>query len=218
MYTIYSLIPQGYKGNLFEVQPEKGFHFIDLFHHVLLKPDTVQGDTFITALTNSFNLFHLGTNNEGAIDCIAKLPVLIKSSVYGDELIIETDSTDQSAQVKITAGNPAYDKSFILIKPGRRHLKISETFGRFEGKFVIQLLKDGELSDETIVQINTGTPRRISDVIKTSSKRLIPEDMVKIPSGNLNFMKLMGMNLFLIQLRTLTVISECLLFLWIVFL
>lgn len=187
VYTVYSLIPQGYKGNLFEVRPENGFHFVDLFRHTLLKPDTVQGKIFIEAQTSAFDHVDLGTNNEGAIDCIAKLPALIKSFVYGDELTIETDSTAELSKVKITAGNPAYDKPFILVSPGKRRLKISETFGRFEGKFVIQLLKDGELADETVVQVNPGTPRRISGVKKIYSKGSMPEDMVKIPAGRFLF-------------------------------
>lgn len=186
LYTVYSIIPQGYTGNLFEVQRKEAYHFVDLWHHKLVEPAAEQNRSFIEVKTSSFDKSALGTNNEGAVDCIAQLPVLIKASLNGDELMIETNAAE-SATIKITAGNPAYDKPCVMVKPGKQKLRISETFGRFEGKFVIQVLRNGELLDETIVQIKPGTPRRISSIQKTALTNAAPAGMVQIPSGQFTF-------------------------------
>jgi len=213
IYTIYSIIPQGYKGNLFYVQPKQGYHFVDLWHHKLLEPKMVRGETkpgaensiqsreifsryTIESETDAFNSKWLGTNNEGEVDCIAQLPELINAKINGDELRI---TANNGTTIRIWAGNPSYDKSPVefnrvndaakLINP----LRISELFGRYEGNIIIQLFDKNNLLDETIVTIAAGTPRLISKSGPNSIPIIgenptgNPDGMVAIPSGNFRF-------------------------------
>lgn len=185
IYTIYSELPEGYNGYLFNVKPEQGSHFVDLWHHRLLSPMQNNNAWWIEAETNSFNKKFLGTNNEGEVDCIAKLPVMINANRYGDVLTITTP--EKGDEVRIWAGRPSYNKRPLVLKPGKHVLSLSEKFGRFEGDFILQLMDKGILLDENIVTIPAGEPRRISVVHRTKTSAAIPSGMVKIPSGNFHF-------------------------------
>lgn len=185
LYTIYSIIPQGYKGSLFAVQPEEGTHFVDLWHHRLLVPRKQNGGWMIEARTEAFDAAYLGTNNEGAVDCIAQLPVILSAEINGDELRI--GSTRTKGEIRVWAGAPGYDKTPLVLPSVPHVLSASASFGRFEGDFVIQYLDDGILYDETVVTIKPGTPRRISMSAKTKPALLAPLHMVKIPAGKFLF-------------------------------
>lgn len=185
LYTIYSLLPAGYKGHLFTVQPEAGFHYVDLWNHKLVTPKEKNGQWYIEAQTDAFHAAELGTNNEGAVGCIARLPRLIDAHLNGDDLTLHT--RPGGAELRIWTGHPAYDKTPITLSPGSHHLRLNEHVGRFEGDIVIQLMKDGILLDEQVVTIVPGTSRRISQVVKTSSSTTVPEGMVQIPQGKFTF-------------------------------
>jgi len=216
IYTIYSVIPQGYKGNLFYVQPKQGYHFVDLWHHKLLEPKLVRGETkpgaensiqskeifsryTIEAETNAFNSKWLGTNNEGEVDCIAQLPQHIIATTRGDVLDV---SINAGSIIKIWAGNPTYEKTpfEIVVKEQFTNIKfgysvrLSKSFGRYEGPFIVQLFDNNNLIDETIVAIAPGEPRLIDqpfEVLPGFKGRKdsvnIPAGMVKIPSGKFTF-------------------------------
>ena len=190
IYTIYSIIPQGYKGNLFVVQPKSRFHFVDLWHHKLLQPSRVNDNLYIEVTTNSFHQEFLGTNNEGEVDCIAELPELIAAKLNGDELTV---NAAKGTILKIWSGRPDYSKKPLLLKMGRHIISVNDNFGRFEGDFIIQLFDKDILIDETIVTINAGVPRRIT---KPNTKLIwqkagvgpkIPAGMVMIPAGKFTF-------------------------------
>jgi formylglycine-generating enzyme required for sulfatase activity len=184
IYTVYSLHPQGYKGLLFEVQPKDGYHFVDLWHHKLLQPVSKDGKHLIEAETDAFNASYLGTNNEGEVDCIAQLPVLINAKLKGDRLYL---SADKGSELLVWAGHPSYEKTPLKLKPGKHTLQLHEKFGRFEGDFIIQLMQDGILLDETLVTIKPGDSRKISDVVTTPAASSTPKGMVKIPAGKFTF-------------------------------
>lgn len=183
IYTIYSIRPQGYKAPLFEVQPKQGYHFVDLWHHKLLSPVKRDVSWMITAETNAFNATYLGTNNEGEVDCVAQLPEVITASVYGDELKLKADKV---TGIKVWAGQPAYDKTALVLPPGEHHIKLSKQFGEYEGDVVIQCFDKDILTDETVVTIIPGTPRRISAIASTK-KQNNNSGMVKIPAGHFIF-------------------------------
>lgn len=185
IYTIYSVLPAGFKGKLFEVKPEQGKHFVDLWHHRLLRPEQVNGRWLIDAQTDAFNASDLGTNNEGQVDCIAELPILIKARMYGDELLLETPVTGDA--LRIWAGHPSYDKEPLTVKPGSHRLSISKYFNRFEGDIIIQLMKEGVLMDEYIVSIEPGSARRVSVAQVTRKQAETPQGMVLIPAGSFRF-------------------------------
>jgi formylglycine-generating enzyme required for sulfatase activity len=185
LYTIYSIRPQGFKGLLFEVRPEEQTHFVDLWHHKLLEPTEKDGKWWIEVQTEGFPEYELGTNNEGAVDCIAQLPIILKASLEGDLLSIQP--TRSSGLIRVWAGFPSYAKEPLELDAKNQQVKISDHFGRFEGDFVIQYLEDGILIDETIVHLKPGTPRRISKVEKTPSPKATPKDMIRIPGGVFQF-------------------------------
>jgi gamma-glutamyl hercynylcysteine S-oxide synthase len=180
MYTIYSIRPQGYQGYLFDVEPEKGYHFVDIWHHRLLEP--VQSGRLWTVMVNTdaFNASWLGTNNEGEVDCIAKLPELIMAKLNGDELLVEANKGNE---IRVWAGPPSYEKEYTCLPTGRHFLSVHQLMGRYEGDIVIQLFNDRLLLDETILHIVPGSARRISMVTKTKAHLSIPEGMVSIPEG-----------------------------------
>lgn len=185
IYTIYSILPGGYKGHLFAVQPQAGYHFVDLWHHRLLTPKQQNDRYWIEAQTDAFNASDLGTNNEGAVDCVAQLPILIQAQLDGD--VLHLDATAAGAtRIKLWAGTPAYDKTPRLLTPGRHTIRISEQFGRFEGDLVVQLMQDSLLLDEQVLTIPPGTARRISITHRTTTATAAP-GMVHIPAGRFTF-------------------------------
>jgi gamma-glutamyl hercynylcysteine S-oxide synthase len=207
IYTIYSIIPGGYRGQLFNVQPKDGYHFVDLWHHKLLTPQgpvrqegwdpgrqqkstQIYSVYHIEAETDAFASKWLGTNNEGEVDCIARLPILISAARNGDKLKV---SARRGKTIKIWAGHPSYDKLPFETGISPREISLQETFGRFEGDFVVQLFDDGILLDETIVSLPAGEPRMVSNTndrnaIKAkTSAAAVPDGMVVIPSGQFTF-------------------------------
>lgn len=185
IYTIYSVRPEGYKGMLFNVEPEEGYHFVDLWHHKMLEPKQENGKWWIEAETNAFNSAYLGTNNEGEVDCIAKLPSLIYAHRNGDQLTINTPA--KGTEILVWAGKPSYTVEPKRLRPGKNEVEVSSMFGRFEGNIIIQLMDDGILLDEVIEYIKPGESRRISEVVKTKLVAAAPDGMVKIPAGSFTF-------------------------------
>ncbi len=184
IYTIYSILPQGFSGNLFQVTPTAGTHFIDLWRHKLLEPEIENGKSWIAAETNAFHKKYLGTNNEGEVDCIAQLPISIIANINGDKLSL---AAGKGTEIKIWAGAPAYDKKALILNPGNHIIQLSEKFDRYEGDFVIQLFEKDILIDETIVSINAGVARRVSNVVKTPAASRNIADEVVIPAGKFIF-------------------------------
>ena len=183
LYTLFSLLPEGFRGPLFEVEPAPGYHFVDLWHHRELEP-VLQGDRhFIEVETEAFPRHELGTNNEGAVDCIARLPEVLQVSLDGDELYLQAGRGDL---LRVWAGHPDYGRRPLELSPGSHTLRLLEHFGRYEGKFVIQLMEQGILLDERVVEIAPGTPRLASSVTPTPPARRSP-GMVHIPAGTFPF-------------------------------
>lgn len=184
IYTIYSIRPEGYQGTLFEVEPVGNTHYVDLWHHRLLKPLDSVGKRFIRGSTDAFNRSWLGSNNEGAVDCIASLPVLVQANRVGNRLGIRVGG--KGTELRVWAGLPNYNKQSLVLKPVTQELHINDHFGRFEGDLIIQLMHEGILLDETIVSIPAGESRRISQIRPVFS---LTNDsgMVKIPAGNFLF-------------------------------
>ena len=184
IYSIFSLIPEGFKGYLFNVNPRKGTHFVDIWKHEELTPK-LQGDLWqIEAETEAFHKKWLGTNNEGAVDCIAQFSELLETAIHGDELLVTVNKGDS---LRIWPGDPSYQKKALVLKAANQSLSLTDHFDRFEGKFVVQLFEKDQLLDERIVAILPGTPRRISRVEKTNTSAIALKNMVKIPAGRFSF-------------------------------
>lgn len=184
IYTIYSMIPEGYSGDLFEVTNDSAFHFVDLWHHAEKNPHLVHGKWMIEAETDAFNKTWVGTNNEGAVGCVARLPVFLHVILSGDHLSISSPAGDT---IRLWAGEPACGKNPLNLPVTDQNISLTEHFGRHEGKFVVQLFEKGMLLDERIAEIIPGIPRLLSRVEKTSLSAETPEGMVPIPAGRFVF-------------------------------
>ncbi len=180
IYTVYSLVPEGFSGALFNAPPDTGFHYVNLWHHQEIKPAEIDGELFLPVTTRAFDRTWLGTRQEGAIDCIARFKKHLAVKLKEDSLFIKSEAGDQ---LKLWAGNPTYQKTPVTLDSGIHKLKLYDLFGRYEGKFIIQLFNENELIDERTVFIKPGTSRRISYIEKTAPASEAPAGMVEIPAG-----------------------------------
>ncbi|CAH0996705.1 Hercynine oxygenase [Emticicia aquatica] len=188
IYTIFSVIPEGFKGLLFEVDSTKNYHYVDLWHHKDLIPSKQNdGRFYIEAETDAFNQSWLGTNNEGEVDCIGKFPKLldINLNIYEDSLKIEAK---QGTEIRIWAGLPSYEKAYKSFKNKQRFsIKLMDYFEQYEGKFIVQLFDNQQLIDERIFEIKAGTPRLVSKIKINTTAVFDNKSMIKVPSGKFKF-------------------------------
>lgn len=182
VYTIFSLIPQGFNRPLIEVQPKKGFHFVDLWNHEPVRLDTAGNKIFAVADIESFPEKYLGTNNEGAVGVIAGFPELLKVdfNLPADEL---TFSASKGDSIRIYAGMPGYQGKWKSFPVRKQKIRLLKEFGREEGKFVVQLFQKGQLIDEQVVSFAPASARLISEVFQAGNYTGTPAGMVKIPAG-----------------------------------
>lgn len=181
LYTIFSLIPEGYFDALFSIEQEEGYHFVDLWNHEEVAIDTIGGVHYAKVKIPGFDKRWLGTNNEGGVGAIAKLPELLSVSLDSDILSFGAEKGDK---ILIWAGHPDYEKQPEEFSTEAQEIRLLERFGDHEGKFVVQLFEDDELLDQRTVFIEYGTPRMVSEVKHTSRAKRAPKGMVEIPAGN----------------------------------
>jgi len=180
VYTIFSLIPEGFDGALFETTPTTGYHWVDVWDHREIEPGKIENKLYIPVRTEAFHKSWLGTNNEGAVSSIIRFPTLLSAKLNIDELTLSASKGDQ---IRIWAGNPDYEKKPVIFDTKSRTIKLGEYFGRFEGNFIIQLFGNDEIMDERIVTIKAGTARLISVSVPTEAALKTPAGMVVVPSG-----------------------------------
>jgi formylglycine-generating enzyme required for sulfatase activity len=186
IYTIFSLVPEGFHGPLFEGTPSPNYHMVSLWHHENLEWQEMAGKNFIPVKTESFNRFDLNTRAEGNIDCIALLPSVIQAEISGGFLHVDAPAGDI---LRIWSGNPSYQNDhFIELTPGLHKLSLfDEPFANRDGKYVVQLFSDSELVDETVLYLEPGTPRLISEVTRTPIPDKAPKDMILVPEGTFDY-------------------------------
>jgi len=172
LYTIFSLVPEGFSSPLFEVQPRKGYHFVDLWNHRELTPVFQGGKWYIEAETEPFHKKYLGTNNEGAIGCIAEMPNLIE---YIEDLL--PIWVNRKGSFRCFIDNPSYETKFIEKKAlgsNSSHGFTNTTywaifpdslhtfFSRFPHKIIIQFFDTHKVMlDEMITEIAVDKPRKL---------------------------------------------------------
>ncbi len=182
VFTIFSLIPQGFNQPLFEVFPKENSHFVDLWNHEPVQLDTVDNKTFAVADVEAFSEKYLGTNNEGAVGTIAEFPKLlsVKFNLPADELSFSASRGDS---IKIYAGMPGYEGKWKTYSVQKQTIRLIRDFGREEGKFVVQLFGKGQLMDEQIVSFAPASARLISSICTTEKYSKALKGMVRIPAG-----------------------------------
>lgn len=185
IWTIFSLKPEGYRGPLFEVEQETGYHYVDLWHHEEMLPVARNNRLYAEVKLEAFNSYELGTNNEGSVGCIAKFPTLLRAVREQNMLTIEAGT---GTELRIWAGSPSYEKEYHQLPRGHHKLFLPDLLGRFEGKVVIQLMDEDELLDERIIYIKPGLARLISATKPTEpSAGKTTTGMVRIPAGKFVF-------------------------------
>lgn len=180
VYTILSLIPEGFDGNLFEAQTGEGYHWVDVWEHREIEPKKIDGKLFIPVRTDAFHKSWLGTNNEGAVSSVIRFPSVLSVKLNIDQLNLVASKGDQ---IRIWAGNPDYEKKPAIFDTKAKTIRLGDYFGRFEGDFVIQLFQNNEILDERIVTIKPGAARLISETVPTEPAAKAPSGMVNIPAG-----------------------------------
>ena len=185
VYTIFSLIPQGFSGPLIEINKDSNFHFVSLWHHEEREPVETGEESMIAVKTASFNSYDLNTRSEGSLDCIVRLPVLM--NVILDAGMLEIKSS-KIRELHIWAGNPSYqNEDHIEFLSADTSIWLPDHFGNLEGKYVVQLFEHDELLDERIVDHTMATPVRISKKTKTTLVLKAPAGMKTIPTGIFEF-------------------------------
>jgi hypothetical protein len=184
LWTIFSLIPEGFKGSLFEVNEKPKSHFVDIFNHQEAQLIVQGGRKYISVNTQSFDKSYLGTNNEGSVGCLAQLPIYLSVELQANALKI---ASTIGKVIKIWKGNPSYEAQPLATLEAKNTVYSLDKLGNYEGKFVVQLFdKDHELLDERIVERVPGQPRLLSRLEKTMThhlKKPVPSNQISIPSG-----------------------------------
>ncbi|MBS1577086.1 MAG: formylglycine-generating enzyme family protein, partial [Bacteroidetes bacterium] len=181
IYTVFSLVPEGFNGALLEAEAKQGFHYVDLWNHENAELKTINEKEYITANLESFDKRYLGTNNEGAVNAIGYFPNLLSVKLEGDKIFIESGGGNL---VKVWYENPSYHKEPFIIKERKTSFHLFQQFGRREGKYVIQVFDKEDLLDEYILKIAPGKPLLVSESNSVSPPKGIPVGMVKIPAGS----------------------------------
>lgn len=181
VYTVLSMVPEGYKGLLLQGDIPPGHHAVSLWHHEELIPDTFDGKYYLPVTVEAFNRYDLGTRAEGNVDCIAVLPEILEVNVDMSTLAVDAG---RGEEILIWAGMPSYQNTaYISAGKGSHEFSIPGLFGRYEGKVVVQLFDQGELLDERILVLEPGEPRLIELRETTTGYASAPRGMVKIPAG-----------------------------------
>lgn len=189
LWTIFSLIPEGAKGPLFEVNEKPKMHFVDIFNHLELTPILQAGRHYISVDTAPFDKDYLGTNNEGAVGAIAQFQEVLNVIQEADEISV---SSKVGKTITIWKGNPSYEKQPVsTFGIGNHTFSFAEKLGTYEGKLVVQLFdQQSELLDERIIEIRPGKPRLLSHSEKKTTRSDLKSALgsaqnneVRIPEG-----------------------------------
>lgn len=180
IYTILNLHPSGYNGNLFQVENEDSWHFVDLFKHEVAIVNKIEDKSYIQIKIDAFNCFDLGTNNESSVSAIARFPKLLSVVLSGDKLSFSSKKGDK---IRIWSGEPGYENVPAEYDTQWQTIRLQDIFPDREGKFVIQAFEGKELIDERVIHITPGTARLISETEVTEKVKTAPTGMVTIPAG-----------------------------------
>jgi len=191
VFTLFSRLPGGFTGPLFYVPAQADAHVVDLWNHLEVPVQAVEGRWAISVDLEGFSSKWLGTNNEGAAGILAVLPKVLEVHRDGDLLHFSARRGDE---VRVWAGDPCYAKSPVRFSTGRQSIRIYDHFGAYEGKMIVQVFEHGELLDERVIPVPAGSARRISPPERTAAAEKTPTGMVSIPDGRFLFRVTYGDN------------------------
>lgn len=185
VYTVLNMNPAGISGRLFSVAASQDKHFVSIWNHEKIIPETENGKLFIPARADGWPAQLSGTRKEGSVDCIAEFPDILKSELRGDTIAIRNPI---SGITKIWKGNPSYKTTFKEYRIRRDTLiRIKDMFGYYEGKVVVQLIENKLLKDEDVLTLKGGKPWLISRPELTGLAVSTAPDMVLVPGRTFSF-------------------------------
>jgi len=195
VFTIYSTIPQGYKNDLFEVVPKYNWHFVDVLHHKLLKPTYKNGNYRIEAETDAFHQKYLGTNNEGAVDCIVHFPKIIATAIDQNNLQINLNKhpnlQNNKLHIEIWKTEVNWHEPALSIPFENQTISMETIFPGFEGKLIVQVIQKDTLEgttiliDEDIIDIPISLPRLINQASTLNAQNI--HSSLPISTNNMRF-------------------------------
>ena len=185
VYTVLNMRPEGIEGRLFKIKNDSSKHYVSLWNHENMVPFTDSIAVYASVSVGGWPASFSGTRKEGSLDCIAELPLLLKSEFKGDSLFIKTTV---NKKVVIWKGNPSYNSDFKeLHLISDTVVRVRDLFGYYEGKIVVQLIDNKHLLDENIHQFKGGKPWLISKVVPTAKATGIAPDMILIPGTDFSY-------------------------------
>jgi len=185
VYTVLNMNPAGISGRLFSVAASQDKHFVSIWNHEKIIPETENGKLFIPARADGWPAQLSGTRKEGSVDCIAEFPDILKSELRGDTIAIRNPI---SGITKIWKGNPSYKTTFKEYRIRRDTLiRIKDMFGYYEGKVVVQLIENKLLKDEDVLTLKGGKPWLISRPELTGLAVSTAPEMVLVPGRTFSF-------------------------------
>lgn len=185
IYTVLNMRPDGFEGKLFNIKTSNEKHYVSLWRHEVINPETANGSSYLTSRTDGWTASASGTRKEGSLDCIAELPDLIKPVLKGDSIVLGNPGT---GRITIWKGNPSYKTEHKDLKiVNDTVIRVKDIFGYYEGKVVMQLIDNKRLKDESILMIKGGTPWLVSKKVPTERANSIPSDMVLVPGTDFSF-------------------------------
>ncbi len=186
IYTVLTMSPDGSEGPVFEVDKDDNYHFYSLWHDKEIVPVSEVGKPMIPVTLLPYPQSYKGSRKEGEVDCIARFPKLLNSSIRNDTLLI---GSSIPGIIRIWKGCPSYlNEEFEIEIVDDKAFYLPEITGSYEGKVVIQLLVDGSLADVNVVYRTGGVPWLISRIEKTEPAFRFPGNMVLVPGAEFNFM------------------------------
>ena len=185
LYTILNVDPNGYEGSLIPAEKED-FHYISLWHHQEIIPDTIDDKPFLPVRAAPFPAGWSGTRKEGTLDCIAAFRDILQVEIQGYDLFYSAARGDH---IKVWGGDPSYTNELLWKdKNLDGTVDLHCIFHGHEGKIVVQLMeKDGSILDERIHYLEPGAPRLISETDNTGTGDKSNKGMRFIKGGPYRF-------------------------------
>jgi iron(II)-dependent oxidoreductase len=185
VYTVLNMKQEGVHGKLFKVDKAEGKHFVSLWNHENLIPVDDKGVSYINAEAEGWNSSLSGTRLEGSVDCIARLPEIIKGEIKGDSIHVHKNS---KGQLYLWKGNPSFQSQRFELKfKNDTIIRLKNIIGYYEGKIVLQYLENNRLKDESVLFMKGGNPWIISSVARTKVSPTLPADMVLVPKATITY-------------------------------
>lgn len=148
LYMLYNKTPQTIKGEIMEVEPRPGTHFVELLRDEEL--------AFRNELARSRDVF-TAEIKAGEVVCVAQLPKIITAEADGETVRVSLAREIQNTTLVAFVDRDSSYKGFgdgkvIELSEGKGEIEPRKVFGH-KGKLILKLYADGYLVDQTILEM-----------------------------------------------------------------